>query len=391
MVNNQVFIICVWFLLAAFTVQQESAEGSESGTKWMLDECAGAFMRARLRAHDVLHQMEMTADETFDQRMLFYGSTNNDRENAEFYLLVARSIDKNNVMERISTELERRNLMGVWRTRRQDEEVNILMEYQRHLLGTTELGKRRRRRRRRRLPEGRIPALDTLVNQYMSLRADAQFSVRQASALVAMMAEGLPKQWARRYISIMNAVETNGLDHLGDIYVQWSKEAERQAEALARKMQETGRPQYSYGGEGDPDGRLLVLEGFTEVEEWNAYVEGRSSWSSKDDEEQADGILHDPANEPLPTRNPRPEVEMAQNLMQMYSTWKVLLFTIGGGLGGGLAWASLRWLCMKMCDQCDEGKQIRARARAPASPTKMKRPPLSPSSKLRRTPIKRRM
>ena len=60
MVNNQVFIICVWFLLAAFTVQQESAEGSESGTKWMLDECAGAFMRARLRAHDVLHQMEMT-------------------------------------------------------------------------------------------------------------------------------------------------------------------------------------------------------------------------------------------------------------------------------------------------------------------------------------------
>jgi hypothetical protein len=378
---HRFFCLLQLLLILFFTTGKDTDEESESGTKWMLDQCAASFMQARVHAFDVLIRMEDLADRTFDQRMLFYGSTNNDRENAEFYLAVARSIDNKDVMESISLELERRKLIGVWRTQRQDEEVNILEEFQRHLIPSNVVKQNRKRysndkrRRKRRLPEGRIAALDELVQQYMSFRAAADFSARQAAALTAMMAEGLPKRWAQKYSTVMKGVETKGLDYIHVLHEKWKKLAEKLAFDLAKKVAETGREQYSIGGEDDPDGRMLVLNAFENVPEWVKYVSEKETGTDKngknggtrtsevnskiddkigDDTHSSISAYH---NVPLPVRKPRPKVEIAQYVRNMYldwpswkdkGPWRIFVFTIGGGFFAGLFIVSGRW-CREKC------------------------------------------
>ena len=395
MLQHLLYVQLLVLLLSSSTTQHDLHDPeveSESGTKWMLDQCATSFMIARIRAYRILLQMEDLSDHTFDQRMLFYGSTNNDRENAEFYLAVARAIDNRNVMESISLELERLELIGVWKTRRQDEEVNILKEFQRHLIPLNVDQQQReqysnRRKRKARLPEGRIPALDKLVKEYMRFRADADLSVRQVSALILMMAEGLPKRWAEKYAKVMKAIETKGVDHLHVLRVEWSKKAHIQAQRLAQKVAATGKEQYSIGGEEDPDGRMLVIEAFESVSEWTEYrnekgvggddghesndggggLGGNSNGGSGGKDGGQDGVpVH------LPTRKPKPKVEIAQDIRKLYldwpswednGPWRILVFSVGGGfIAGGLLVVG-RW-----CQDCATRKKKKRMILLPPKP-----------------------
>ena len=366
----------------------------------MLDQTAKTYIHARLRAYDILRRMEEVADNSFGQRLLFYGDLSYERENIEFYLLLARSIDVGNMMDRLSDELERRKTLSVWRTRLQDEEMNILEEFQRHLMPETkkqhhhqhqqqqqqqhqhQQQQKRSRYRQRRLPDGRIPVLDVLVGEYMSARAAATYSYRQATALVNMMSEGLPKRWAEKYLIVQQTLETKGLDHLEVLHDKWSKEAEI--------LEEKHLPgQYSYGGEGDPDGRMLILEPFESGIEWEEYLKkrkeereettqygndngsgsnsgsysgsGSDSGSESESESESDNNsnnkgrnrdktktrAHTAADAPLPTRKPRPEVEIAQDLKEMWYDWwwerRILLFSFFGGMSGGVIVVISRW------------------------------------------------
>ena len=61
----------------------DKEEYKESGTKFMLDECAAGYMRSRIHGRTVLLRMEAFADQTYDQRMLIYGHSNTERNNVE--------------------------------------------------------------------------------------------------------------------------------------------------------------------------------------------------------------------------------------------------------------------------------------------------------------------
>ena len=341
----------VLFLLCSNTISQES------GTKFMLDETAKTYIRSRLRAYRVLFRMEELADNNFEQRLLFYGELSYERENIEFYLLLVRSLDQGNMMERISDELEHRKTLSVWRTRLQDEEMNILEEFQRHLMPEETSNRRRtmmKRRRKRRLPEGRVEMLDTLVSEYMAARAAATYSYRQATALVGMMSEGLPKKWARLYLEVQQTLETKGLDYLKVLSEEWSQTADR-----LEKERVPGS--YSYGGDGDPDGRMLVLEAFENSEEWNIYLEKRK--------EQVIYIDEEKQTAPLPTSEPRPTVEMAKDIKHMWYDWwwerRILIFSIFGGFSGGLIVYAWRVFFQK---------KIKIKSFRPGSPRKLGSP-----------------
>ena len=272
----------------------------ESGTKFMLDQCAAGYVRARLHGRDVMMRMEAYADRTFDQRMLIYGHSSIDRNNAEFYLATVRHLESDvELMAGISLAVEKYQSLGVWTTPQHQRHLNILLEFQRHLLpgerggaqatsftsdtvsaGGSMTDRRSQRRsrqhhnRRRYLLEGRIPQLDQFVAEYMQARATALTLWRQARTLVGLMSDGLPKRWASLYLEVMEAVEEQGgLKQILVIGEEWSWEAQRLTEDLTRQEYASGQRRYLYGGKDDPDGRMLVFSAFQSVPEWVRVVE----------------------------------------------------------------------------------------------------------------------
>ena len=276
----------------------DSHQYGESGTKFMLDACAAGYMRARIHGREALLRMEAYADRTFDQRMLIYGHSSVDRNDAEFYLSTVRHLESDvELMGGISLAVEQYQSLGVWTTPQQQRRMNILFEFQKHLLPGEKGGalatsfkggavadkrqrrrqarqRRRRRHARRYLPVGRIPEMDQFVTEYMQTRATALTLQRQAQALVGFMSDGLPKRWAGLYLEIMESVEERGgLTQIAVLGGEWAFEADRLTEELLRRERASGQRQYSYGGEGDPDGRMLVLAAFERVPEWVRFVE----------------------------------------------------------------------------------------------------------------------
>lgn len=267
----------------------DTEEYRESGTKFMLDECASGYMRSRIQGREVLLRMEAFADKTYDQRMLIYGHSSTERNNVEFYLSTVRHLEANvELMSGISLAVEQYKSLGVWTTQLQQRRLNILLEFQKHLLPgerggalatsfTSGKGRDRMRRNRRKakryLPDGRIPELDTYVAEYMKTRAAALTLQRQARALVGFMSDGLPKRWASLYLEVMAELEEKGgLARLKTLAFEWEKKANKLSMDLLRREKQSGDKQYSYGGKGDPDGRLLVLSAFDGINEWIDFV-----------------------------------------------------------------------------------------------------------------------
>ena len=155
-------------------------------------------------------QMEAYADRTFEQRMLIYGHSSVDRNDAEFYLLMVRRLETDTeLMDGISLAVERYQSLGVWTTPEQQRHLNILLEFQRHLFpgekggvqatsfkGSSTAAERRRqcweKFKKVSSPHGRIPEMDMFVKQYMQSRASALMLQRQAHALVGFMSDGWP-------------------------------------------------------------------------------------------------------------------------------------------------------------------------------------------------------
>ena len=182
----------------------------------------------------------------------------------------------------------------------------------------------------------------------------------------------------------MKAIETKGVDHLHVLRVEWGKKARIQAQRLAKKVAETGKEQYSIGGEEDPDGRMLVIEAFESVSEWKEYrnekgvgvddghgsngggedLGGNSNGGSVGKDGVQDGVQDGvPVPVHLPTRKPKPKVEIAQDIRRLYldwpswednGPWRVLVFSVGGGfIAGGLLVVG-RW-----CQSCATRKKKR--------------------------------
>ena len=78
----------------------------------MLDECASGYMRARIKTRDATNKAY--ADRTFEQRMLIYGHSSVDRNDAQFYLLMAQAGDRYRADGCISLAVERYQSLCVW-------------------------------------------------------------------------------------------------------------------------------------------------------------------------------------------------------------------------------------------------------------------------------------
>ncbi len=298
-------------------VDEADAGDGEGGTKWMLDQAAAMYVRARIASHRVVRRMEALGRRA---RTGFVGrDPGRFRACAQFYAQTARLLDeKVELMNGLAAEIEwrraasppqlspghggglssavqRQQRRPTRRPGRHDDELAILLEFQRHLFDrgadngdahshvTSGLPAS--------LPPGRIAVFDRMVAEYMAERSSALFAIRQVRAIVGLMADGLPRRWAQRYLEVMQQVEQHGLSAIAEIAVVWGDAADQLAAQLAQRERATGVRQYSYGGDGDPDGRMLVVSVFTSLPEWGGYVAGDRGVGGKKDaaHEEEDG------------------------------------------------------------------------------------------------------
>ena len=267
-------------------VEGKISEGaSESGTKFILDQAAVKYIRARLRASSIAEWILQFYNWSKEK---YHGA---DRvrflDCAHIYVSTARRLESHEPMSELrksihaleTTQSARKGSGGgsiLMREKRgsntyvndisstQMDRLAVLKQFEFHLYAEG-AGKTR-------VPSGKtISVLNGHAKSYMKQRNLAREAIRQTEAILSLMAPGLPKIWASRYLEVMKLLEVRGIDAIESIAELWSSQAERLSDGVTERERQTGKAEITYGGKSDPDGRMLVLHAFQSVSEWGKY------------------------------------------------------------------------------------------------------------------------
>lgn len=269
-------------------------EDNESGTKFMLDQTAVKFVRARLRAATIADWV--TSYYSWSQESYRGSDRARFMRCARIYVQIIEKLEVADPMSELRRAIK--SVEGKMSSQRtsgrqgggsiplgtQSQEFSdgrsrevqqqeaadklaVLRQFESHLYseGATQPT--------RHVVNGKtISVLDRHAASYMEQRLTAHLARRQAQAITSLMSPGLPKIWASRYAEVMGVLEARGIDAIDTIAEIWGAQAEHLSDDLEKREKRTGRSEFAYGGKADPDGRNLVLTAFRSVPEWGKYV-----------------------------------------------------------------------------------------------------------------------
>jgi hypothetical protein len=247
--------LCIYVLL--FFVQFPETLCIGDSIKFLLDQQASRYVRARLKSTSIIHTM---VDELeFSEKHYVAKDFHRYVGCIEYYIRTAAYLEtQSNMQSAIFDEIRNAQVLIDWnpatdQKQKLRDHLNIMLEYQRNMdddeeeevnvnnrkndeLGTTSSSTSRGTKNRRQketikrvktvngeikliAPEGRIYKLDLLVGIYMKFRRESKKALRQAKIIISMMEKkSYSREKAKYYIDIMNSLENHGIQHVQQIH-----------------------------------------------------------------------------------------------------------------------------------------------------------------------------